>query len=147
METPTAPDLIHLSSHGQSVSVTLAGLEPAYAPDDYAVDIVIASSFVNARLYVLITPDDLDHWAEALDRIEAHETDGAPDDTDGPLTVDWPPASNDGYLRFIAEDPYVVEVRDAPQSGIVVRVPLDLGPEWITEARQRIAAVRELLGG
>ncbi len=115
---------------------------PAWEPDYYAADIVITSDFVNAQLRILVTLEDLDHWAGALDRIEADELRAAGGDV---LTVDWPPAGKDGYLRFIADDPYVVEVHDQPQTQISVRVPLDMDEGWIPEARQRLRAVQALL--
>jgi hypothetical protein len=48
--------------------------------------------------------------------------------------------------RFIAEDPYVVEVRDGTGTQIVVFVPLDMGEEWMAESRERLAAARAALG-
>ncbi|MFD9436143.1 DUF5959 family protein [Streptomyces sp. NPDC060002] len=65
-----------------------------------------------------------------------------------PFTADWPRSGRAAYLRFIADDPYVVEVHDGPSTQIVVAVPLDLGAEWIAtgESRQQLAAARAALG-
>lgn len=143
MDEATALELIRLADGDQIVSVTLADRVPAWEPGYYAADIVITSAFVNAQLRILVTLEDLDHWAEALDRIEQDELQPA---EGGMLTLDWPPAGNDGYLRFIADDPYVVEVHDAPQTRISVSVPLDMGGAWIAEARHKLGVVRGLLG-
>ncbi|MEV4436573.1 DUF5959 family protein [Streptomyces sp. NPDC049585] len=142
MDEATALELIRLADRSQSVSVTLVDRVPAWEPDYYAADITVTSGFVNARLRIHVTLEDLDHWADALDRIGSDEHQPAEGD---PLTLDWPPAGNDGYLRFIADDPYMVEVHDTPQTQVSVRVPLDMHEEWIKEARQRLAVVREYL--
>ncbi|MFI8939628.1 DUF5959 family protein [Streptomyces syringium] len=131
-----------MADGSQVVSVWLADCVPAWDPDYYAADIDITSDFLNVQLRILVTLEDLDHWTGALDRIEADELQAA----DGHvLTVDWPPAGNDGYLRFIADDPYVVEVHDQTQTRISVRVPLDMDEGWIPEARQRLRDVQRLL--
>ncbi|MFB9556450.1 DUF5959 family protein [Streptomyces roseoviridis] len=142
MDEATALELILLADGDQVVSVRLADRMPAWGPDYYAADIVVTSDFVNAQLRILVTLEDLDHWTGALDLIEADELRAAGGDL---LSVDWPPAGNDGYLRFIADDPYVVEVHDQPQTRISVRVPLDMDEGWIAEARQRLRAVQTLL--
>ncbi|WP_190132896.1 DUF5959 family protein [Streptomyces mashuensis] len=134
---------MRLSDWSRVVSVRLVHHLPAWEPDYYAADIVITSDLVNAQLRIHVTLEDLDQWAEALDRIESDEH----QPTEGEaLTVDWPAAGRQGYLRFIAEDPYVVEVHDAPQTQVSVRVPLDMDEDWIKEARQRLDAVSRLLG-
>ncbi|MEV4925035.1 DUF5959 family protein [Streptomyces roseoverticillatus] len=143
MDEANTLELIHLSAGSQAISVRLADRVPAWAPDYYAADIFVTSGFVNAQLRIHVTPEDLDHWAEALDRIEADDSHSAGDDL---LTVDWPPTGRDGYLRFVADDPYVVEVHDAPQTQISVSVPLDMSDGWIPEARQKLQTVRTLLG-
>ncbi|MEW2576878.1 DUF5959 family protein [Streptomyces syringium] len=142
MDEETAPELIRLADGHQVVSVKLADRVPAWGPDYYAADIVISSDCVNARLRILVTLEDLDHWSGALGRIETDELRAANGDA---LTVDWPPAGNDGYLRFIADDPYVVEIHDQPQTQISVRVPLDMDEGWTPEARQRLRDVQRLL--
>ncbi|WP_370417252.1 DUF5959 family protein [Streptomyces sp. QH1-20] len=142
MDEATALELIRLADGHQVVSVKLADRVPAWDPGYYAADIIISSDFVNAQLRILVTLEDLDHWTGALDRIEADELRAANGDV---LSVDWPPAGNDGYLRFIADDPYVVEVHDQHQTQISVRVPLDMDEGWIPEARQRLRDVQRLL--
>ncbi|MFB7189053.1 DUF5959 family protein [Streptomyces sp. NPDC056230] len=62
------------------------------------------------------------------------------------MVTDWPQSGRTAYLRFIAEDPYVVEVHDETSTQIVVSVPLDMGEEWIAESRERLAAARAALG-
>ncbi|MFJ7200270.1 MULTISPECIES: DUF5959 family protein [unclassified Streptomyces] len=68
------------------------------------------------------------------------------DRCDGPFTADWPQSGRTAYLRFIAEDPYVIEVHDGTSTQIVVSVPLDMGEEWMAESRERLAAARAALG-
>ncbi|MFC9624450.1 hypothetical protein ACFTXM_32235 [Streptomyces sp. NPDC056930] len=43
--------------------------------------------------------------------------------------ADWPQSGRTAYLRFIAEDPCVVEVHDGTGTQTVVSVPLDMGEE------------------
>ncbi|WP_276323249.1 DUF5959 family protein [Streptomyces sp. ICN441] len=76
-------------------------------------------------------------WGSLLDAVE---------EDDSVFAGDWPPEGRTAYLTFVADDPYVVEVCDAPSTRICVRVPLDLGDDWITEARERHAAARQALG-
>jgi hypothetical protein len=141
-EALTSLEVIRLDDGNQAVSVRLADRVPAWAPDHYAADIVVTSDFVDAQLRVLVTLEGLDRWAEALDRTETEERRSSDDG----FTVDWPPTGNDGYFRFIADDPCVVEIHGAPQTQISVNVPLDLDEGWIPEARERLRLVRALLG-
>ncbi|WP_309144103.1 DUF5959 family protein [Streptomyces sp. PKU-MA01144] len=87
--------------------------------------------------------DDIRAWGSLLDAVEEDEYD---EEDDSVFAGDWPQEGRTAYLTFAADDPYVVEVRDAPSTQICVRVPLDLGGDWITEARERHAAARQALG-
>ncbi|MGW3745811.1 DUF5959 family protein [Streptomyces sp. NPDC005146] len=82
---------------------------------------------------------DLDRLLDAIEEA-AQEA-----DLDEPFTADWPQSGRTAYLRFIAEDPYVVEVHDGTSTQIVVSVPLDTGEKWIAESRERLAAARAAL--
>ncbi|MGW6950307.1 DUF5959 family protein [Streptomyces xanthophaeus] len=141
MDEQTALELIRLADGDEAVSVWLVAYGPTRAPDDWLADIVITGGFVGGRLRIVVSVEDLDHWMAALDRIEA---DGRGPADGNVLTVDWPPAGNDGFLRLIADDPIVVEVYGQPQTRTSASVPLDLDEGWITEARRRMRAVREL---
>jgi hypothetical protein len=135
-------ELIHLADNAQSVTVRLVEIRPyAGHPDFHHADLSIKSDFVNAQLRIGVTTQDLDEWAAALDRIEAAETAG-----DGmPIEVDWPSAGRAAYLRFIADDPYLIEVHDSPQTQIVVQIPLDMDEDWINDARARLSRARAQL--
>ncbi|MGW7106530.1 DUF5959 family protein [Streptomyces xanthophaeus] len=148
MDTNTQPDaveLIRLADAGQSISVrllsrtaTMESLGVRY----YDAVAVIASDFVNGSVYLGFDSGDLTDWSRLLDAVEEAEQD---DEADEPLSADWPRAGNSAYLRFIAEDPYLVEVHDGSGSRIVVSVPLDMGEEWIAESRSRLTAARAVL--
>ena len=149
MDTKAQPDaieLIRLADSGQSVSVRL--LSRAAAMESlgvryYDAVAVIASDFVNGTVYLGFDSEDLRDWGLLLDAIEEAEQDG---EADEPLRADWPRAGRSAYLRFIAEDPYLVEVHDGSGTRIVVSVPLDMGEEWIAESRNRLAVARAALG-
>ncbi|MGW7026856.1 DUF5959 family protein [Streptomyces xanthophaeus] len=141
MDEETALELIRLADGDEAVSVWLVAYGPPRDPDHWLADIVITGGFVEGRLRIVVSLEDLDHWMAALDRIEADERETAHGNV---LTVDWPPAGNDGFLRLIADDPVVVEVYGQPQTRTSVTVPLDLDQGWIAEARRRMRTVREL---
>ncbi|MFE5870808.1 DUF5959 family protein [Streptomyces roseifaciens] len=113
----------------------------------YDAKAVISSPFVNGTVYLGFDSTDLDDWGSLLDTIaEADEKADMEAGRDEPFTADWPRAGRSAYLRFIADDPYVVEVHDGPSTGIGVAVPLDMREGWLSEARERLAAVRAVLG-
>ncbi|MET9045279.1 DUF5959 family protein [Streptomyces sp. NPDC004362] len=132
-------ELIRLDDGVQSVAVRVLSQEGGY----YDAEIVIESDFVNATVRTGFDADDIRAWGSLLDAVEEDEHD---DEDDSVFAGDWPQEGNTAYLTFVADDPYVVEVRDAPSTQICVRVPLDLKDDWITEARERHAAVRQALG-
>ncbi|MGW7369376.1 DUF5959 family protein [Streptomyces sp. NPDC054841] len=147
---PGAIELIRLADSGQSVSVRLRSTAPA--PEDrgvryYDAETVITSDFVNGTVHLGFESEDLTDWGRLLDAIEEAEQEAElAADLDEPFTADWPRAGRTAHLRFIAEDPYVVEVHDGPSTGIVVSVPLDMREEWIAESRERLATARDALG-
>ncbi|MFH9749080.1 DUF5959 family protein [Streptomyces anulatus] len=98
---------------------------------------------MNGTVYLGFDSEDLSGWGRLLDAIEEDEQEA---DLDEPFTADWPRSGRAAYLRFIADDPYVVEVHDGPSTQIVVSVPLDMREEWIAESRERLAAARAALG-
>ncbi|MGK5546165.1 DUF5959 family protein [Streptomyces sp. URMC 127] len=145
--TDAGAEFIRLTSGRQSVSVRLLSTEPVLEDLGvryYDAEIVISSDFVNATLPLGFDSNDLDEWGELLDATA--EVDGEPDGEE-PFAADWPRAGRSAYLRFIADDPYVIEVHDAPSTGIGVSVPVDMDEGWPAEAKERLAAVRALLGG
>ncbi|MFD6424834.1 DUF5959 family protein [Streptomyces sp. NPDC060198] len=149
MDTNTQPDvieLIRLTDPGQSVSVRMRSTEPtleSLGVRYYDAEAVVTSDFVNGTVYLGFDSKDLSDWGRLLDAIEEAEQEA---DLDEPFTADWPQSGRTAYLRFIAEDPYVVEVHDGPGTQIVVSVPLDMREGWIAESRERLAAARAALG-
>ena len=131
--------LIALDDGGQSVVVRL--LSPTPQRGYYDAEIVIRSGFVNATVRIGFNADDVDDWAALLDAVEASEAEASE-----VFAGNWPSEGRTAYMTFIAEDPYVVEVHDAPSTQISVRVPIDLKAEWLDAARERLAAVRRVLG-
>jgi hypothetical protein len=130
-------ELIRLDDGFQSVAVWLLSQQG----DHYDAEIVIRSDFVNSAVRIDFDTADIEEWGVLLDAVEEDDA-----DTGEVFAGDWPREGRSAYLTFVADDPYMVEVHDAPSTQICVRVPLDLKPEWIAEARDRIAAVRRVLG-
>ncbi|MFJ9551783.1 DUF5959 family protein [Streptomyces erythrochromogenes] len=149
MDTNTQPDaieLIRLADTDQSVTVRLRTTEPALESlgvRHYDAEAVVTSGFVNGTVYLGFDTEDISDWGRLLDAIEENEQEA---DLDEPFTADWPRSGRTAYLRFIADDPYVVEVHDGPSTQIAVSVPLDMREEWIAESRQRLADARAALG-
>ncbi|MEU7167298.1 DUF5959 family protein [Streptomyces morookaense] len=140
-------ELIRLSDTGRSVSVRLHSSEPVLENRGvryYSAEAIVSSDFVNGTVYLGFDSTDLDDWGLFLDAVE--QMDEEDQDGDEPFTADWPGDGRTAYLRFVADDPYVVEVHDGPGTGIVVAVPVDMDEDWIAEARARLAAVRSVLG-
>ncbi|MGW6287399.1 DUF5959 family protein [Streptomyces sp. NPDC055107] len=149
MDTSTLPDaieLVRLADPSQSVTVRLRSTEPTLESPGvryYDAEAVVTSGFVNGTVYLEFDSEDLSDWGRLLDAIEEDEQEA---DLDESFTADWPRSGRTAYLRFIADDPYVVEVHDGPSTQIVVSVPLDMREEWIAESRERLAAARAALG-
>ncbi|SDM58246.1 DUF5959 family protein [Streptomyces wuyuanensis] len=137
-ESAEPVELIRLDDGVQSVAVRVLSREGDY----YDAEIVIESDFVNATVRTGFDADDIRAWGSLLDAVQGDEH----DDEGTVFAGDWPQEGRTAYLTFVADDPYVVEVRDAPSTRICVRVPLDLDGDWITEARERHAAARQALG-
>jgi hypothetical protein len=140
-----AIELIRLADLTQSISVRLRSTEPTLetpAVRHYDAEAIVTSGFVNGTVYLGFDSEDLSDWGRLLDAIEEAEQEA---DLDEPFTADWPQAGRAAYLRFVAEDPYVVEVHDGTSTQIVVSVPLDMGEEWIAESRELLAAARAAL--
>ncbi|MFE5485035.1 DUF5959 family protein [Streptomyces sp. NPDC056527] len=146
-------ELIGLDSGTQSVAVRLLSTGPSFTGVSgryFDAEIRIRSDFVNASVRTGIFDEDIEEWGLLLDALEevmdeASEDDASEEDDDEVFSGDWPREGRTAYLRFVAEDPLVVEVRDAPGTGIRVQVPLALDDDWIAEARVRLRAVREAL--
>ncbi|WP_331755698.1 DUF5959 family protein [Streptomyces sp. NBC_01643] len=149
MDTNTQPDaieLIRLADLTQSISVRLRSTEPTLETPTvrhYDAEAVVTSGFVNGTVYLGFDSEDLSDLGQLLDAIEEAEQEA---DLDEPFTADWPQSGRTAYLRFLSDDPYVVEVHDGTSTQIVVSVPFDMGEDWIAESRERLAAARAALG-
>jgi hypothetical protein len=146
MGNDATPDLIRLADMTQSVAVRMhleqSSQERIAIPGYCPAEILIESNFVSAQVGIHVTAGDIEEWARVLDQVErAEEADG-----EESLWWDWPSAGRGAYLRFVADDPYVVEVHDSSQTQIVVSVPLDMPDGWIVAARERLTAVQKRLG-
>ncbi|MEU7111695.1 DUF5959 family protein [Streptomyces sp. NPDC046182] len=109
-------------------------------------EIQIRSDFVNASARTGIFDQDIEEWGLLLDALEEVMDDASEDDDEEVFSGDWPTEGRTAYLRFVADDPLVIEVRDAPGTGICVQVSLALDDDWIAEARVQLRTVREALG-
>ncbi|WP_327710145.1 DUF5959 family protein [Streptomyces sp. NBC_00464] len=149
MEANTQPDaieLIRLVDPTQSVIVRLRSTQPtgrSAGVQRYDAEAVVTSGFVNGTVYLGFDSEDLSDWGNLLDAIEEVEQEIGLDEA---FTADWPREGRTAYLRFIADDPYVVEVHDGTSTQIVVSVPLDMRGDWIADSRQRLSAARAVLG-
>ncbi|WP_053852360.1 DUF5959 family protein [Streptomyces sp. NRRL B-24085] len=132
-------DLIVLDDGVQGVAVRLLSPTPQY--DHYEAEIVIRSDFVNATVRTDCTVGDFDDWAVLLDAVAEGD-----DDSGTEFSGAWPVQGRAAYLVFVVEDPYVVEVHDGSGTQISVRVPVDLKAGWIEAARERLVAVRGVVG-
>ncbi|MGW4820940.1 DUF5959 family protein [Streptomyces sp. NPDC004227] len=134
--------LIVLDDGLQSVAVRLVSLMPREGY--YDAEIVIRSDFVNATVRTGFDAEDISEWGSLLDVVEEADAEAGEDEAE--FSGDWPSEGRTAYLTFITEDPYVIEVHDAPGTQISVRIPLDLKSGWIGEARVRLDTVRRTLG-
>ncbi|MGW0465690.1 DUF5959 family protein [Streptomyces sp. NPDC003027] len=140
-------ELIALASGTQSVAVRLLSTIPSFTGVSgryFDAEIQIRSDFVNASVRMGVFDQEVEEWGHLLDALEEAMEDAAEDDDDV-FAGDWPREGRTAYLRFVAEDPLVIEVCDAPSTGICVQVPLALDDDWIAEARARLASAREAL--
>ncbi|MEU5188907.1 DUF5959 family protein [Streptomyces klenkii] len=144
--TDAGMELIRLSDFDNTVTVRLRSTKPVLedqAVRYYDAEIVVSSGFVNGTAPLGFDSGDLDDWGRLLDAVA--EADEEPDGEE-PFAADWPSAGRTAYLRFVADDPYVVEAHGDTSSGICVAVPLDMRAGWLTEAKERLATVRTVLG-
>ncbi|TQE37265.1 hypothetical protein Sipo7851_09645 [Streptomyces ipomoeae] len=117
----------------QSVTVEVRCSDPLLMGEEryYAAEIVVESDFVSGRVGLQVSLDDLDEWERCLDALQAEE--GA----------EWPAGGRSAWVEVVPDDPVEVMVHDSPSTQIAVRVPIDVGSEWLRENRLRLAGVRE----
>ncbi|MFF7331915.1 DUF5959 family protein [Streptomyces sp. NPDC008150] len=75
--------------------------------------------------------EDIDEWERCLDLLQAE------------AGAEWPAGGRRAWLEVVPDDPVEVTVHDSPSTGIAVRVPIEVGSEWLRENRLRLAGVRE----
>ncbi|WP_234042460.1 DUF5959 family protein [Streptomyces marianii] len=136
----TESAIIRLDDGVQSVAVRVLSREEG---NYYDAEIVIESDSSTPPSGRDSTPTTSGHGVRYWSAVEEDEYD---EEDDSVFAGDWPQEGRTAYPAFVADDPYVVEVRDAPSTQICVRVPLDLDGDRITEARERHAAARQALG-
>ncbi|WP_279329079.1 DUF5959 family protein [Streptomyces sp. OS603R] len=128
-------ELFRFADPVQSVAVEVRCGEPLGmgAERYYPAEIVVESGFVSGRIGLQVSVEDLDEWERCLDALQAEE--GA----------EWPTGGRSAWLEVVPEDPVEVTVHDSPSTQIAVRVPIDVGSEWLQENRLRLAGVRNAI--
>jgi hypothetical protein len=128
------------STQGVAVEVHCAP-RGSGADRHYDAEIVLRSGFVNGRVGLTVSLDDLDEWERCLDALEALETEAG---SEGEWGVEWPAGDRSAWLEVTPEDPLEVTVHDLPATQISVRVPID-DPGRLPENRLRPARLRKAL--
>lgn len=125
-------ELFRFADPSQSVTVEVRCGEPLLMGEAqyYAAEIVVESGFVSGRVGLQVSLEDLDEWERCLDALQAEE--GA----------EWPAGGRSAWLDVVPDDPVEVTVHDSPSTQIAVRVPIDVGSEWLQENRLRLTGVR-----
>ncbi|MFD0272290.1 DUF5959 family protein [Kitasatospora sp. NPDC127111] len=137
-------DLVRLADDENSVVVRVTGPTTTNGPfwdGCFEADITVASEFANGRLReVYLLPEDLDDWAQALDRLAAGEP------------VDWMDDGRNPEIRITPRGTYgtphgplnaiEVTVRDAAASLTSTTVLVRLPDDWIDAQRRQLAHVR-----
>ncbi|WP_394297303.1 DUF5959 family protein [Streptomyces albus] len=127
-----ALELVRFADRTQSVTVEVACDAPVVMGDErfYAAEIVLVSGFVNGRVGLVVSPEDLNEWERCLDILAEDEA------------VEWPSGERSAWLEVVPGDPVEVTVQESPSTQIAVRVPLDVATEWLEENRLRLSQVR-----
>ncbi|NEA94843.1 hypothetical protein G3I22_21445 [Actinospica acidiphila] len=113
-----------------AVEVTCGALLTMGEERYYPAEIVLQSDFVNGRVGLQVSHEDLDEWERCLDALQAEE--GA----------EWPAGGRSAWVDVVPDDPVEVTVHDSPSTQIAVRVPIDVASEWLEENRLRLDRVR-----
>ncbi|MEV6161921.1 DUF5959 family protein [Streptomyces sp. NPDC052052] len=126
-------ELFRFADSVQSVAVEVRCGEPRTVGEDryYAAQIVLKSDFVNGRVDLQVSLEDLDEWERCLDALQAEE--GA----------QWPAGGRSAWLEVVPDDPVEVTVHDSPSTQIAVCVPVDVASDWLEENRLRLVRVRK----
>ncbi|MGV9840689.1 DUF5959 family protein [Streptomyces fungicidicus] len=125
-------ELFRFADTVQSVAVEVRCGAPLTVGEEryYPAEIVLTSDFVNGRVGLQVSHEDLDEWERCLDALQAVE--GA----------EWPAGGRSAWVDVVPDDPVEVTVHDSPSTQIAVRVPIDVASEWLEENRLRLDRVR-----
>lgn len=125
-------ELFRFADTVQSVAVEVKCDAPLTMGEEryYSAEIVLKSDFVNGRVGLQVSREDLDEWERCLDALQAEEA------------AEWPTGGRSAWVDVVPDDPVEVTVHDSPSTQIAVRVPVDVPSEWLEENRLRLARVR-----
>ncbi|MFC8370467.1 DUF5959 family protein [Streptomyces sp. NPDC057239] len=128
-------ELFRFADSVQNVTVEVRCDAPLMMGEEryYPAEIVLRSGFVNGRVGLQVSHEDLDEWERCLDALRAEE--GA----------EWPAGGRSAWVEVVPDDPVEVTVHDSPSTQIVVRVPVDVASGWLEENRLRLERVRAAL--
>ncbi|GAA3142986.1 DUF5959 family protein [Streptomyces echinatus] len=125
-------DLIRLEGEGNSVILRLTGRERPdgqYAGDALTGEFLVDTPFVRGSLKTWVLPDDLRHWQEALDALDAGQGIAWREDTRGPEVF---------IERDLEGERAHVTIRDASSSLTTVTVTVPLVDAWFDDAYSRL---------
>ncbi|WP_327181244.1 DUF5959 family protein [Streptomyces sp. NBC_01334] len=125
-------ELFRFADRAQSVAVEVSCGAPLTLGDEryYPAEIVLQSGFVNGRVRLQVSREDLDEWERCLDALQAEE--GA----------EWPAGGRSAWVDVVPDDPVEVTVHDSPSTQIAVRIPIDVASGWLEENQLRLDRVR-----
>ncbi|WP_309235754.1 DUF5959 family protein [Streptomyces sp. TRM64462] len=128
-------ELFRFSDSVQSVTVEVVCDAPMVVGEEwyYSAEIVMQSGFLNGRVGLQVSVEDLSDWGRCLDALEAEEG------------IEWPTGGRSAWLEVVPEDPVEVTVQDSPSTQIAVRVPIDVTDTWLNENRLRLERIREAI--
>ncbi|MFE6156189.1 DUF5959 family protein [Streptomyces sp. NPDC057889] len=128
-------ELFRFADRVQSVAVEVRCGAPLMMGEEhyYSAEIVLKSGFVNGRVGLRVSREDLDEWERCLDALQAEE--GA----------EWPAGGRSAWVDVVPDDPMEVTVHDSPSTQIAVCVPLDVASDWMEENRLRLDRVRSAI--
>ncbi|WP_308406794.1 DUF5959 family protein [Streptomyces sp. AC555_RSS877] len=135
VDVAQALELVRFADEVRSVAIEVVGGAPLVmgAERYYPAEIVLRSDFVNGRIGLQVSREDLDEWERCLDALQAEE--GA----------QWPAGDRSAWVEVVPDDPVEVTVHDSPSTRISVLVPIDVASDWLEENRLRLARVRAVL--
>ncbi|MEU5057486.1 MULTISPECIES: DUF5959 family protein [unclassified Streptomyces] len=125
-------ELFQFADTVQSVAIEVRCGGPLTLGEEryYSAEIVVKSGFVNGRVGLQVSREDLDEWERCLDALQAEEG------------VEWPAGGRGAWVDVVPDDPMEVTVHDSPSTQIAVCVPIDVASDWMKVNRLRLDRVR-----